>query len=191
MSHPITQYKYEDAEIEEIPCEDALRLTRDLFNLDLRGVRASLISLDICDTLACCKYVFSERLGRAARLLEKFQRSGLVPFQAIYLKFSDGNKQFVPPPVVEIRSDQIVVCDGMHRVYQSLMTGLRSIDCIALSNLDCPLAGVPRPWMEVQVLETQIPVEDNFECFRPEFLSGYTFRSKDLRSVMHKATDVN
>lgn len=139
-----------------------------------RGISLSILPVNVDQIVPLCKYVFSERLMRTRTLLEHYTANDVPLYQPIIIAFPSGARQIVAPPILERRDNRFILCDGMHRVYTARQICKQTLKCLVIDNVDIPLPGRPLTWGSVQVNDVQLPVEQNFDEFRPEFLTWYT-----------------
>lgn len=184
MNRKITEFDLANSRAVAMPPDIALDRVDKLFCLRERGLSFSFETVDLSSVKPVCKFVFSGRIFRCSKLINQYEASRISLYEPISLEFPDGSVQFVPPPVIECRPEGLIVCDGMHRVYTSLQKKLKSLKVLVLHNLEIPLPGIPMEWSDVSLQETQLPVEENFKAYSPEYLTGYTFKAKCVNNVI-------
>lgn len=121
-----------------------------------------------------CLHVYSDRLKKAEDLIEKCQQSNISLFMPYEVYYESGCKRLVVPPILEIRDNKYLLCDGMHRIYAAKKAGIKNIFAFVVHNPKLPLAGAINDWGNVTLIDTQLPVEKNFIDFNRQGLTGYS-----------------
>lgn len=77
-----------------------------------------------------------------------------------------GNSPWlVTPPVVEVRSEGLIVIDGTHRMYEALDRGER-VSCLMVRKVEAPLPAQPvASWLDVRPSFTKISRVDRYVGF--------------------------
>ena len=76
---------------------------------------------------------------------------------------------------LELHNDTLVLCDGTHRIYTALTLNLEKVHCLVIENVNIPLPGNINEWDNVNIIDNEVPVSENFINYRPEHLTGYTW----------------
>jgi hypothetical protein len=170
----VRQYNLEKGICESLDDEAALSIIADAIEAKSRMIHLSLRIVRVDIIIPLCRFVFRERLMQAGMLIDYYRNNHVPLFTPIAVHYPCGVRQIVAPPILESRGDDYILCDGMHRVYTARQNGEVELKCLVINGVSIPLPGKPQTWESVRINEIQLPVQHNFEEFRPEFLTWYT-----------------
>jgi hypothetical protein len=176
------QFPLDNGSVERL--DDAASLSRiaHVIDAELRGITLDFQVVRTDAIIPLCKFVFKERLLLAQKLVEQYAKQNISLFCPVSVSFSSGQKQLIAPPILERRDGKYILCDGMHRVYVARQCETVNLKCLVIDRITIPLPGKPQSWGAVRVSDVQLPVERNFEDFRPEFLTWYTKAFNGLKA---------
>lgn len=119
-------------------------------------------------------HVYTQRLQHAKEMYKLCNEKN-IDFGAPYIEiYTNGKKHIVVPPIVELRDNRYLLCDGMHRLYIFKKVGIQNVYCILVQQPTLPLAGEINVWENVTVEKQQLPVNMNFIKYNPKGLTGYS-----------------
>lgn len=134
-----------------------------------------LISISPGEIYPLTKFVYNYRLEKANKLLIKYTANSISPYSPIFLNYSNLLCQIVAPPIIEMHNNKFVLCDGTHRVFMASQKGFKKIVCMLIENVIKPLPGDINEWKNVRIKNSEVPVNQNFINYHPEYLAGYTW----------------
>lgn len=171
--NPFYNLSIEHASPTEISEDTFLSFVSALFPFH-REASYSLVKVKLSLIRPLTKYVFKHRLTKSRKLIGKYDSSRIDLFKPLLFNFSNSYIQLVGPPVLELRSDEFVLCDGTHRVFSAMRDDIESVYCLVVRGVTIPLPGEIGSWDKVQILENQVPIEENFINYNPRYFTGYT-----------------
>ena len=187
-----TFYKvsFNDLSAEEIKEIDFLNAVKKRFSFH-RNAKYSIEQVSIHSIKPLTKFVYNFRLEKANCLLQKYFERNIALLKPIILGYQNKVSQIVAPPILEVHKKELVLCDGTHRVYKSLLLGLEKIYCLVVRNVNIPLPGEVNEWRNIKMLEKEVAVKDNFINFKAENLTGYTWIFNSEKAWLKQTEDVS
>jgi hypothetical protein len=159
----------------------AYRVNRDLFLNCIASLLRfhssatyEVAPVTIGDLRPLCKFVSPSRIAEAATLEAIFRASELALFEPAVLMFPGGLAQLIAPPVVELRPEGMILCDGMHRVFLMRSRQYREVTALLVNGVTLPLPGRPGNWADVRVSGQEHTLEEKFTEFNVAGFTGYT-----------------
>lgn len=157
-----------------------------LYKSDFEVYRHSDITLRSIDpdyVKPCQHYV----LGKQLEFINKFNRE-LKEQYGIYFTQLKGyciidNKYTITPPIIEYEGDDLIINDGMHRMYYCYLRG-QYTNAIVIDNPGEVYYAYPIEWNEVRVLDK-----------KPEFKKHYRIKRyktlfRDFNTVFDRPVSV-
>lgn len=134
----------------------------------------SFESIPISMISPSCLHVYSDRLKKAESLIKQCKQANITLFEPYEIYYNNGCKRLVVPPILEIRDNKFLLCDGMHRIFAAKKAGIVDIYAFVVHNPQLPLAGRINNWDNVSLIDHQLPAEKNFIDFNRQGLTGYS-----------------
>ncbi|MCE5200761.1 MAG: hypothetical protein ABFD54_12960 [Armatimonadota bacterium] len=134
----------------------------------------TLERIRVANIVPLTRYVYERRIETAERLIDLYGAHCIGLFEPILVRYEQDLVQLVSPPIIERRQSQLVLCDGTHRVFSVRRRECEGIIAVAVDGVTVPLPGVVNQWGFVERQSVQKPASENFICFNPEGLTGYT-----------------
>ena len=132
----------------------------------------SFRQFSVFDLKPSAKYINEKRFEFTKYLIRVYE--GIPIFSPIIIWTPDKGNTLIAPPVIEIRKEGNIVCDGMHRLFYCSQNNINSIWALCVENSPLPLAGEPMRWNDVQLIDYQSLMKDNFVNYNPLGLTGYS-----------------
>ena len=134
-------------------------------------------------------YIQSKRLEYAEFTANVLKWNGLDLFEPHIKQDSTGIKRFVPPPIVEMRGDLCVLCDGTHRVYTAKQMGMKKIVVLAVRGTYKPLAGDITSWDRLRINDSNYRSSENFVNYNDKGMTGYSKFCKSNYMIVQEVKD--
>ena len=104
-----------------------------------------------------CRLARTYRLEGASQLIAVYDTAGLTLFNGVWLTWENEAPRLIPPPVIEEHKGRLVIIDGLHRLFEAVRTGLRSVSAVVLRG-DLPrLPADTLTWEELSVTDHETP----------------------------------
>ena len=129
-------------------------------------------------------YIQSERLKYAEFTARTLIQNGLQLYEPHIKVDSTGTKRFVPPPIIEIRRELCVLCDGTHRIFTAKRIGINRIVVMIVRGTYKPLAGDITSWDIIQINDNKYKISENFVNYNSEGMTGYSKFCKSDHMVL-------
>jgi hypothetical protein len=144
--------------------ESALRQTRQYnrAKLDLRTVKmANLKPLH--------RFIDAVEYGRVQQLAEKMVLHKL-PLWSIAKLQAPASDKVICPPIIEIHDGDLLITDGLARVYYSRQKGSAEIVAYVIVGVSEPPVGSAWTWDKIEIVEhTNYSKQENFQNFNAQY----------------------
>lgn len=118
-------------------------------------------------------YLQVERLLYAIETAALLKAHGFSLYEP-HIKKSHDKRRIVPPPIIEVRGDDYVLCDGTHRITAARKRNENSVIVLVVRGMYRPLAGDITSWDEITVTNMRYRSKDNFVNFNEAGMTGYS-----------------
>jgi hypothetical protein len=129
---------------------------------DAARIRLTEESLDPARLRPLCRLVRTYRLDGVRRLIAACTAAQVPLFAGIWLKPADGTERLIPPPLIEEHGGQLVIIDGLHRLYEATQTGMGAVTITVLRGELERLPADVMSWDEVSLIDRHTPRTEKF-----------------------------
>ena len=91
-----------------------------------------------------------------------------------HIKYDGDSYRFVPPPIVELRREGLILCDGTHRIMTAKEFHVNRVVVLLVENAYRPLAGDITSWDRIKTTDLNYKTKDNFLNYCHEGMTGYS-----------------
>jgi hypothetical protein len=141
--------------------------------LVFEGLALSYATVQVADIRPLCRNVYAERIESARALWDAIATLGVPPYVPLIECLGD-DARLIAPPVVEVRPEGAILCDGMHRVSVARERGATELVVLEVRGATRPLPGKVNDWGNVQLCQHQLPHAVNFIDYEPAGYTGYS-----------------
>ena len=155
---------------QELDSDKLFSIFKNKFNSNLDY---SIAEVNVSEIEPTSNYVYIKRLEYAERTINLYKTNNISMFKPVQEIYND-RIQYIVPPIIEIRGNRKVLCDGTHRVFSARRLNIKKIHVMLIRNTVLPLAGDINIWENIKITQHQCKLEDNFINFNIEGFTGYS-----------------
>lgn len=158
--------------MQEIPRNNVVRIIKNRTNV-FDEKTCDLVLVDIKILIPLSQYIVEKRLENSKKLLDLYIDNKIDLYKSVYLT-DNSKKKMLAPPIVEYRDGLYFICDGMHRIYTAMQSGVTSLNVLLVRNPTLPLPGRPLTWADVKITKTNKNVSEVFVSYEENGYTGYS-----------------
>ena len=157
---------------------DAIRISSNLI-VDLfqkkfdNKLKYSIKTVNTDSIMPTSLYIKNDRylyaLYTAKLLIEKS-----INLYEPHIKFDGDSYRLVPPPIVELRKEGLILCDGTHRIMTAKEFHVDRVVVLLVENVYRPLAGDITSWERIKKTDVKYKTKENFLNYCHEGMTGYS-----------------
>lgn len=125
-----------------------------------QNAKFSIETIDVRNVMLLQKYIKEYKFIQISQIVNSlYINNKFELFQPLKINFEDNTDSIITPPIVEIKSEKLIVIEGNTRVFYCLKKGLYKIKVVIVKNVSEPLPGEAFSISNVKITSLTLPLD--------------------------------